>query len=101
MDFASDDLCPPRAKDFNTPPSMTQSAPVPAQAMHLRNPRRSIPSLLWSCWIRPPAFRPNSVDFDIGFSGSVRQNVLHRDKPRAREFYSLDDYFSEKALGWE
>src|SRR5271154_6758788 len=34
----------PNAKDFNTPPCITQSVPVPAQAMHFRNPRRSIPS---------------------------------------------------------
>src|SRR6266852_9204773 len=37
-----------RLYDFSTPPFITQKAPVPAQAMHLRNPRRSIPSWLWS-----------------------------------------------------
>src|SRR5260370_1307575 len=37
--------------DFNTPPCITHSAPVPAHAMHFRNPRRSIPSSLWSCTI--------------------------------------------------
>ena len=35
-----------RLYDFNTPPFITQKAPVPAQAMHFRNPRRSIPSWL-------------------------------------------------------
>src|ERR1700730_6916250 len=35
--------------DFNTPPCITQKAPVPAQAMHFRKPRRLTPSLLWSC----------------------------------------------------
>src|SRR5580700_3415811 len=32
------------ANDFRTPPFITQSAPVPAQAIHFRNPRRSMPS---------------------------------------------------------
>src|SRR5579862_4701057 len=32
------------AKDFRTPPFITQSAPVPAQAMHFKKPRRSMPS---------------------------------------------------------
>jgi len=36
-------------QDFNTPPLMTHRAPVPAQAMHLRNPRRSTPSCSWFC----------------------------------------------------
>src|SRR5216683_3283361 len=35
--------------EFSTPPFITQKAPVPAQAMHFRNPRRSTPSWLWSC----------------------------------------------------
>ena len=30
--------------ELSTPPRMTQKAPVPAQAMHFKNPRRSIPS---------------------------------------------------------
>src|SRR6266849_6300442 len=38
-----------RLYDFNTPPCITQRAPVPAQAMHFRKPRRLTPSLLWSC----------------------------------------------------
>src|ERR1700730_8734338 len=38
-----------RLYDFNTPPCITQKAPVPAQAMHFRKPRRLTPSLLWSC----------------------------------------------------
>src|SRR6266478_829970 len=38
-----------RLYDFNTPPCITQKAPVPAQAMHFRQPRRLTPSLLWSC----------------------------------------------------
>src|SRR6266568_1483434 len=33
-----------RANDFRTPPWSTQRAPVPAQAMHFRKPRRSTPS---------------------------------------------------------
>src|SRR5579862_7581918 len=33
-----------RAKDFRTPPCSTHRVPVPAQAMHFRNPRRSTPS---------------------------------------------------------
>src|SRR5580658_2153977 len=37
--------------DFKTPPCITQNAPVPAQAMHFKKPRRSTPSLLWSCTI--------------------------------------------------
>src|SRR5436305_1471490 len=40
-----------RLYDFSTPPCITHSAPVPAHAMHFRNPRRSIPSWLWSCTI--------------------------------------------------
>src|SRR6266852_4849557 len=35
--------------EFSTPPFITQKAPVPAQAMHFRNPLRSTPSWLWSC----------------------------------------------------
>jgi len=37
-----------RLYDLSTPPWSTHRAPVPAQAMHFRNPRRSIPSWLWS-----------------------------------------------------
>src|SRR5215472_14341391 len=36
------------AYERSTPPRMTQKAPVPAQAMHFRKPRRSTPSWLWS-----------------------------------------------------
>ena len=34
----------PNARDERTPPPAVQTSPVPAQAMHLRNPRRSTPS---------------------------------------------------------
>src|SRR5580704_4744494 len=37
-----------RAYEFSTPPLITQKVPVPAQAIHFKNPRRSIPSWLWS-----------------------------------------------------
>src|SRR6267378_5460788 len=37
-----------KAYEFRTPPLITQNVPVPAHAMHFRNPRRSIPSWLWS-----------------------------------------------------
>ena len=37
-----------RLKVSRIPPFITQKVPVPAQAMHFRNPRRSIPSWLWS-----------------------------------------------------
>src|SRR4051812_6006068 len=41
-----------RLYDFRTPPSMMKNAPVPAHAMHVRKPRRSIPS---SCsWLDIP-----------------------------------------------
>src|SRR5579859_6756830 len=42
---------PLRLYDLSTPPCITQKAPVPAQAMHFKNPRRSMPSWLWSCRI--------------------------------------------------
>src|SRR5579864_8440003 len=41
----------PKARELGTPPVMVQMTPVPAQAMQCRNPRRSIPSSLWSCVI--------------------------------------------------
>src|ERR1700692_2764065 len=34
------------ARDTGMPPLMVQTRPVPAHAMHFRNPRRSMPSLL-------------------------------------------------------
>src|ERR1700693_989022 len=37
------------ARDAGMPPLMVQTRPVPAHAMHFRNPRRSTPSLLRSC----------------------------------------------------
>src|SRR5580704_4760287 len=37
-----------RLYDFNPPPLITQKPPVPAHAIHFKNPRRSIPSWLWS-----------------------------------------------------
>lgn len=40
-----------QAERFQHPPASIQRAPVPAQAMHFRNPRQSMPSLLWSCSI--------------------------------------------------
>src|SRR3954471_18214334 len=49
-----------RLYDFGTPPSIRKNAPVPAHAMHFRNPRRSTPSssrsCSSSCWsdISPP-----------------------------------------------
>ena len=36
---------------LQTPPCITHRAPVPAQAMHFRKPRRSIPSWWLSTWI--------------------------------------------------
>ena len=45
-------LLPPKIWEVGMPSAaMVQRSPVPAQAMHLRNPRRSRPSLLWS-WSR-------------------------------------------------
>src|SRR5207244_4344805 len=38
----------PSATELRTPPCITYRAPVPAQAMHFRKPRRSTPSWLWS-----------------------------------------------------
>ena len=38
----------PKAWEVRTPPAAVQMTPVPAQAMHSRKPRRSMPSLLWS-----------------------------------------------------
>src|SRR5258707_1246372 len=40
-----------RVWDLRIPPVMVQSTPVPAQAMHLRKPRRSTPSLSWLCFM--------------------------------------------------
>src|SRR6266566_9101151 len=40
-----------RVCDLRIPPDMVQRTPVPAQAMHLRKPRRSTPSLSWLCFI--------------------------------------------------
>src|SRR6266567_6776564 len=40
-----------RVCDLRIPPLMVQRTPVPAHAMHLRNPRRSTPSLSWLCFI--------------------------------------------------
>src|SRR6202162_739897 len=34
----------PRTVEVNSPPLLDQMTPVPAQAIHLRNPRRSMPS---------------------------------------------------------
>ena len=36
----------PSARDVSTPPLRDQSTPVPAQAMHFKKPRRSMPSAL-------------------------------------------------------
>src|SRR5580658_1308121 len=36
---------PSNACDFKTPPAIVQITPVPAQAIHSKNPRRSSPSL--------------------------------------------------------
>src|SRR3981189_3569073 len=41
----------PKAWELKTPPLTVQATPVPAHAMHCRNPRRSMPSLLWLCLI--------------------------------------------------
>src|SRR5580704_14950894 len=38
----------PKAREVTTPLLTDQATPVPAQAMHCKNPRRSMPSLLWS-----------------------------------------------------
>ena len=37
------------ARDTGMPPLIVQTRPVPAHAMHFRNPRRSMPSSLRSC----------------------------------------------------
>ena len=37
----------PNALDEGIPPPIVQRSPVPAQAMHLRKPRRSTPSFPW------------------------------------------------------
>src|SRR5579864_6833018 len=36
----------PSARDTGTPPAKVHTRPVPAHAMHFKNPRRSIPSPL-------------------------------------------------------
>ncbi len=38
----------PKTRDTGTPPARVQISPVPAHAIHCRNPRRSIPSRLIS-----------------------------------------------------
>ena len=37
----------PRGREVRVPLFRVQMTPVPAQAMHLRKPRRSLPSRLW------------------------------------------------------
>ena len=34
----------PNTREVGTPPAKVQTRPVPAHAMHFRNPRRSMPS---------------------------------------------------------
>src|SRR5438477_5371700 len=53
-----------RVCDLRIPPVMVQRTPVPAQAMHLRKPRRSTPSLSWLCFIIS-----GILSFDLRFSG--------------------------------
>src|SRR5215469_10249431 len=57
-------------RDRGTPPLRVHTRPVPAHAMHLRNPRRSTPSSLRSCniWstlsfsaISPPVLLPSQL----------------------------------------
>src|SRR5258705_7209553 len=55
-----------RLYDLSTRRCITHSAPVPAHAMHFRNPRRSTPSWLLSCNISSLIFAamlpPQNVD---------------------------------------
>src|SRR5882762_8986350 len=53
-----------RVCDLRIPPVMVQRTPVPAQAMHLRKPRRSTPSLSWLCFIVS-----DILSLDLGFIG--------------------------------
>ena len=84
-DFVFDPMSKASAREVSTPPSITQSAPVPAQAMHFRNPRRSIPSLWWSCSMKPLVFGSDSFVFRIVSSPSAMwcfaSGWLRRRKP--------------------
>ena len=67
----------PKAFELSTPPLAVQIAPVPAHAMHSKNPRRSTPSLLQSAFIR--------LDNAVLLSAAVRDEYLFacRDIPHA------------------
>src|SRR5947207_14605896 len=60
-------------------------APVPAQAMHFRNPRRSIPSLLWSCSMTPLGFGSKGFFFAIRIFSGSEAVVLHNSWTQATQ----------------
>src|SRR3989440_282329 len=57
------------ARDIGMPPLMVQTNPVPAHAMHFRNPRRSTPSLLKSSNLS------NNLHCNLNQFGSNNQRV--------------------------
>ncbi len=62
----------PNARDEGIPPPIVQRSPVPAQAMHLRKPRRSTPSLARSGLLEVVIrFLPESQPQVRGRSGPV------------------------------
>src|SRR6202789_1235159 len=77
-------------KDFRTPPCITQNAPVPAQAMHSRNPRRSIPSPLWSCMIFLLVLRSMKASLNFLLPCTHPDRLLRLFIPNRDGFYSSE-----------
>src|SRR5579871_6064251 len=84
----------PRERDEGTPPPIVQRSPVPAQAMHLRKPRRSTPSC--PSWVsleevirflpesRPEARRTSGPAIRDLPGGIPARRPLRRHRPRDR-----------------
>src|SRR5438046_7823087 len=58
-----------RVCDLRIPPVMVQRTPVPAHAMHLRKPRRSMPSLSSLC-----VMMSSILDFELSLLTYVERN---------------------------
>src|SRR5882724_6719949 len=77
-----------RLKDFRTPPLITHRVPVPAHAMHFRNPRRSTPSWLWSIKSSSCFLSLMVLLVSAGYDGWPLAHRLHFGRPRHQRVYS-------------
>src|SRR5580704_3512881 len=93
-------ITPSNACDFNTPPTIVQITPVPAHAIHSKNPRRSSPSLfkLSLIYLGIASFAPGAAAFRIQrlfVPTPASAAASHSPLPNEAQIYSQPQIFEK------